>query len=238
MRARSIILTAAAACAVGSVAAAELPARADGVFPATLGGRVAHAVMIDLTTPIPVSRFHVEAFGPSCTPTVVRAAVPDHGIYLHQVEIAHGGLLALILDGPDGADLSLRVYGPSGRLVALSEETGPDHAIAVRLPADGTWRIEVAAARAPAGWAEFDLTVDAVQGGGVDVAGAPAGPIAAGEPIHVVVHATQPSPECPAQRVLLVYGPPGGENQDLTLILPAQAIPLRTHRIAATTASR
>lgn len=233
MRSPAPLLTVALAAASLVASAAVPPFLEPRAVPASLELGPTRHLEVELSNPVPARTFHVEGYGPSCEPALISAHVRQGGTFGHLVEVAHGGLLSVSLKGAADADLALRLFAPTGRLVAISDRGGPDHALSVRLPADGRWRIEVEGLRAPAGWAEFDLRLDVLQGSGVEVTGAPAGPVAGGEPVPVSVYAATAGAGCSAPRILLVYGPRGGESHDLTLTLTA-APPIRrlTHRVA------
>ena len=178
----------------------------------------------DLQAPIFIPTFRVEAFGLSCRPEPLTGHIDQGGTFTYTFDLEHAGSLIVTLIGPVAADLDLAVYGPSGRLVAISEHAASSaERITIRLPADGRWRIEVVGRDVPAGWAEFDLSVDAIEGRDLEVVPVAAGPYAPGDRITVELRLTRFERECAAPRALLVWGPEGDAILD-------EPVTLRTRR--------
>ncbi len=174
----------------------------------------------ELRAPVAVGSLELDIFGLSCGPEVVRAQIDQGGIFSHAFDLEHAGRLVATLSGPTAADLDLAVYGPSGRLVATSAcpRSASEH-IVVRLPADGRWRIEVSGSQVPAGWAEFELRVDVVEGRDLGVVSVPHGPFAPGERIPVEIRIDREPNGCAEPLALLVWGPAGDPILDEPLAL-------------------
>jgi hypothetical protein len=188
----------------GSGLATARSARLLDVDPAT---GLAH---YELRAPFELPTVGVEAFGLSCLPVTVRGQVDQGGAFRHTFDLAHAGRLVLALTGPTAADLDLAVYGPSGYLIALSERPGSStERIEIRVPADGRWRIEVRGRVVPAGWAEFDLEVEAIAGRDLEVLSVPPGPFAPGDRIPVELQLDRKVVRCSAPRAILVWGARG-----------------------------
>jgi hypothetical protein len=178
----------------------------------------------ELQAPISIPSLRVEAFGLSCRPEALTGHIDQGGTFTYTFDLEHAGNLIVTLIGPVVADLDLAVYGPSGRLVAISDHAASSaERITIRLPADGRWRIEVVGRNVPAGWAEFDLSVDAIEGRDLEVVPVPSGPYAPGDRITVELRLTRFERECAEPRALLVWGSEGDEILD-------EAVTLRTRR--------
>jgi hypothetical protein len=137
---------------------------------------------------IPLAGLTVEAFGLS-KPEVhagltVRQDDPSDPLtasYTQEINVQHGGLLEISIDGQDGDDLDLYLYRDAGdgnfQQIAASVTAGADEFIRLTLPDDGIYRVAVHGWLVPAGESAFALTINNVQGNDLQVNNLPEGQI-------------------------------------------------------------
>ena len=135
-------------------------------------------VTATLSTQIALSGLTAVGFGLSA-PVTGRHPVsqdapgdPSTASFSTTVSISHAALLEVSIANSDhSSDIDLYVYGPDGSLVGASFSPTDTERVTIASPADGTYRIDVHGFDVPGGSDEFDLTIDAVQGTDVTVAG-------------------------------------------------------------------
>jgi len=133
---------------------------------------------VTLSTEIPLNGLVADGFGLS-QPATTREAVsqddpgdPSTASFSTTIDISHGALLDISTANSDNAsDIDLYVYGPDGTLVGASFSPTDEELVSILFPTDGTYRIDVHGFAVPGGSDAFDLTIDAVQGTDVAVAG-------------------------------------------------------------------
>jgi hypothetical protein len=189
-------------------------------------------VRFEIGTGMALETIEAEVYGLSCEPWSVGGEVAQDAEYEMALTLNDCGRLAVTLNGEDLDDLDLWLYHPDGYPTLNSTGGSAQESLSMRAPADGTWVIQVEGSEVAGSMADFVLTVDAVQGGDLEIVGLPSGPFAAGDRIPFeIAYSIPPGSSCDVLHGLLIYGPPGGQVVEVPIEVVTRSTRRGTRRI-------